>query len=127
MKYVLIFLGSGAGGLSRYILSTLVYDAFPGGFPVGTLAVNWIGCFLIGFLSALFGRFVLPPDLRLFVFVGFLGGFTTFSAFGLETYNLLRERELPAALLNFLLANGAGIVLVFAGFLLFQIMIKVMR
>ena len=71
------------------------------GFPYGTLAVNLIGCFLIGFLSQLAeSRGVFTADSRTFVFIGILGGFTTFSAFGHETMNLWRDGENTLALAN---------------------------
>jgi CrcB protein len=81
-------------------------------FPYGTLAVNLIGCFLIGFLSQLAeSRGVFTAESRTFVFIGILGGFTTFSAFGNETMNLWREGENLLAMANvtahFLLGLGA--------------------
>ena len=70
-------------------------------FPYGTLAVNLIGCFLIGFLSQLAeSRGILTAESRTFVFIGILGGFTTFSAFGNETMNLWREGENLLAMAN---------------------------
>jgi fluoride exporter len=70
-------------------------------FPYGTLAVNLIGCFLIGFLSQLAeSRGVLTAESRTFVFIGILGGFTTFSAFGNETMNLWRDGENLLAMAN---------------------------
>ena len=70
-------------------------------FPYGTLAVNLIGCFLIGFLSQLAeSRGVFTAESRTFVFIGILGGFTTFSAFGNETMNLWREGENALAMAN---------------------------
>ena len=70
-------------------------------FPYGTLAVNLIGCFLIGFLSQLAeSRGVFTAESRTFVFIGILGGFTTFSAFGNETINLWREGENLYAMIN---------------------------
>ena len=70
-------------------------------FPYGTLAVNLVGCFLIGFLSQLAeSRGVFTAESRTFVFIGILGGFTTFSAFGNETMNLWREGESTLAMAN---------------------------
>ena len=70
-------------------------------FPYGTLAVNLIGCFLIGFLSQLAeSRGILTAESRTFIFIGILGGFTTFSAFGNETMNLWREGENLLAMAN---------------------------
>jgi CrcB protein len=107
----LIFIGLGgfAGSVLRYAASGYVQQlANSIDFPYGTLAVNVIGCFVIGFLSQLAeSRGAFSAQSRAFVFIGFLGGFTTFSSFGNETINLLiADESLPA------LANvGAHIVL----------------
>lgn len=90
----MIGIGGGLGALARYGLVSLVH-ARTVAFPWGTLAVNAIGCFLIG---AMFER--LSTDARAFVVVGVLGGFTTFSAFGHETVELLRGGQTTLALLN---------------------------
>ena len=96
-------------GIGGFIGSTLRYAATGYvqqvsrsiDFPYGTLAVNLIGCFLIGFLSQLAeSRGVFTAESRTFVFIGILGGFTTFSAFGNETINLWREGENLYAMIN---------------------------
>ncbi len=127
MKYLLIFLGSGTGGLARFALSTATYKLFAATFPVGTLAVNLAGCLLAGFLTGLAGRLTLPPDLRLLLFIGFLGGFTTLSTFGLETFDLINQWKFGSAAANLLLTNLLGVGLVFAGYLLFQGVSKIIR
>jgi CrcB protein len=104
--------------VSRFALSKWVHTLTGTGFPMGTFIVNMTGCFLIGILAALFEKWLLPPNLRLFVFVGFLGGFTTFSSFGLESFNLAKEMEIRYLLFNVLGSNILGILLVAAGFLL---------
>ena len=124
MKYLVIIIGSGTGGLARYLLSRWVYSLSSGGFPIGTLVVNLSGCFIIGFLTGLFEHWVISPNMRLFLFVGFLGGFTTFSTFGLETFNLLKESEIRLALSNFLFSGVFGVALVFAGYWVSQLLIK---
>ncbi len=103
----LLLVGSGGfiGSILRYLLSGLVQQSSKSvGFPYGTLAVNIVGCFVIGFLSQLAEtRGLFTTESRAFVFIGILGGFTTFSAFGNETFNLWRDGE------NLLvLANIAG-------------------
>jgi fluoride exporter len=107
----LIFIGLGgfAGSVLRYAASGYVQQlANSIDFPYGTLAVNVIGCFVIGFLSQLAeSRGVFSAESRAFVFIGFLGGFTTFSSFGNETMNLLIADESLPALTNV----GAHIVL----------------
>lgn len=92
---VLIGLGGFIGSVLRYGMSGAVQSLAGGAlFPVGTLAVNLTGCFVIGFLSQLAdAREVFTPESRAFVFVGILGGFTTFSTFGNESMNLFRGGE----------------------------------
>jgi CrcB protein len=108
-KLFLIGLGGATGSILRYLVSGFVQDiAKSAAFPYGTLAVNLVGCWIIGFLSHLVDtRGVLTAEARALVIVGFLGGFTTFSAFGNETMNLLRDGENGPALANV----GAHLVL----------------
>ena len=85
-------------------------------FPYGTLVVNLIGCFIIGFLSQLAeARGVFTAESRTFVFIGILGGFTTFSAFGNETMNLWREGQNTLALVNVAAHIFLGLGLVWIG------------
>jgi CrcB protein len=102
--YRLLLVGAGGflGSVLRYVVSGTVQQSSGSvQFPYGTLAVNVIGCFVIGALSALAeNRGVFTPEARLFVFVGILGGFTTFSTFGNETMNFLREGDNLRALVN---------------------------
>lgn len=92
VHYLLVGDGGMAGAMLRYWLSGLIGNATSGRFPYGTLAVNVIGCFIIGFFLTLgYERFSWSPELRLFVAVGILGGFTTFSTFSYETITQLRE------------------------------------
>ncbi len=124
MKYFFIFIGSGVGGLIRYIFSKWIYSFSGGNFPTGTLVVNLSGCFVIGLLFGIFERIIISPSMRLFIFVGFLGGFTTFSTFGIETFNLLKSAETKLALYNLLITNVAGIMLVFMGNFLSKLVIR---
>jgi CrcB protein len=101
VKYVLIFLGGGAGSALRYWLQGMVYDRTGTNFPYGTLAVNVLGCLVIGFLMvSLEERFLAVPSLRLLLTIGVLGGFTTFSSFSYESLALVRDGELIRALAN---------------------------
>ena len=94
-KLILAGLGGAIGSILRYSVSGLVQDFSRSiAFPYGTLAVNLIGCFAIGFLSQLAEtRGVFNAETRTLIFIGVLGGFTTFSAFGNETMNLWRDGE----------------------------------
>jgi CrcB protein len=98
----LVGVGSFIGSIFRYLLSTWVYRLLDDPwFPYGTLSVNIVGCLAIGFLSALAEtRSIFTSDVRLFIFVGILGGFTTFSSFAIETVSLARQTQTLAAVMN---------------------------
>lgn len=101
MKLMVVFLGGGLGAAARYLSQGLVYRITGSGFPYGTLSVNILGCLLIGFLMSAFEeRFVMNPLLRVFLTIGILGGFTTFSSFAYETMALIGEGSMGAALVN---------------------------
>ncbi len=106
---LLIGFGGFIGSVLRYLAGGYVQQASKSiDFPFGTLAVNLIGCFIIGFLAQLAEeRGVFTTQSRLFVFTGFLGGFTTFSSFGNETLNLARDSQMLSALTNV----GANVIL----------------
>lgn len=94
-------LGGFAGAVARYSLAGWVQQWSGARFPAGTFVVNLLGCFAIGaFMAAAQERLPLPPETRLFVTLGFLGSFTTFSTFGYETLELLRAGDFGRALLN---------------------------
>jgi CrcB protein len=88
-----IALGGALGALARYGLSGWVQGGAAGTFPWGTMVVNVLGCFLLGFAFRLLQLSTLPPALRAAVTVGFLGAFTTFSTFSLEAVGLLQEER----------------------------------
>jgi CrcB protein len=101
VKYVLVFLGGGAGAALRYWLQGVVHQRAGAAFPYGTLVVNILGCLAIGLLMiSLEERFLATPALRVFLTIGILGGFTTFSSFSYETLALVREGEHLSALVN---------------------------
>lgn len=81
------------------------------------MVVNLSGCLVIGFLWQMFENFSFSPNMRSFIFIGVLGAYTTFSTYGLETFNFMREKEIGDALLNFLGSNILGIGMVFLGFI----------
>lgn len=105
MKFLLVMLGAGLGGGLRYYISGLIQKLLPIYFPYGTLAVNFLGSLILGLL--IFGldeKEMLSPNFKLLLGVGFCGGFTTFSTFSFETFNLIRDTEFLFAGLN-VLAN----------------------
>ena len=106
MKIILVLTGGAIGTLARFYTSSIAQKYVSNGFPIGTLAVNLVGSFIENQPST---------SLRTFLFVGILGGFTTFSAYSIETLNLFRDGNLRLAVLNILLNNILGILLAFAG------------
>jgi CrcB protein len=106
------------GCLLRYALSGWVYGLLGRGFPYGTLAVNVLGAFLVGFIMEVSLRSTLVPgDLRAGLTIGFLGGLTTFSTFSYETFKLLEDGELLYAGANVLLSVATCVVLTWLGIL----------
>ena len=116
-KWILIAAGGAFGSISRYALQGWVHRAINTNFPLGTLVVNIIGCALIGFLTAIFtGPKLIREEYRIGIIIGILGGFTTFSAFGLETFSLANDRQYAAAALNIVVSCGLGLLAVWAGY-----------
>jgi CrcB protein len=121
-RLIFIGLAGGAGTLLRYWLSEWTAKRFGDSFPTGTLVVNLLGCFFAGLLFYLmFDRFQANPTARAVVMIGILGGFTTFSSFGLQTFTLLRNGEMGLAVFNVAMSNVAGLLLVWAGYSLAKI------
>ena len=109
LNALLVGTGGFAGAILRYALGGVVHRNFPlATFPYGTLTVNLLGCLLIGAIGGFAdSRQVFAPELRTFALIGVLGGFTTFSTFGFETFAMARDGEHLRALLNV----GAHVVL----------------
>lgn len=108
MIWALVFVGGGIGALLRFLVATSVQTASGSGFPFGTLMVNLLGCAAIGMLGgALAARGALGPSAQLFWIPGVLGGFTTFSAFGLDVLRLLEAGE-PGQAIAYVVASVAG-------------------
>lgn len=113
-KFVILALGGAIGTILRYLVQGFLQPQSTV-FPWGTFAVNAIGSFVIGFLWAFFDQGFISSNMRLFLFIGLLGGFTTFSSFSLETMNLIRDNEKSLALLNIVICNTLPLFLAFAG------------
>jgi CrcB protein len=114
---VIVAIGGGIGAMARYKLGGLVlHHTTHWKFPVSTFAVNVSGCLVAGLLAGLIVRHdYFSPDARLLLFTGLLGGFTTFSAFGLETVYLLQRHEVLLALANVVLSAAAGVLVLWLG------------
>ena len=116
-KTIFIAVAGLLGTLVRYWLSGVVARQYGETFPWGTMAVNLVGCFLAGAVFYLADeRFLLSPTLRTIILIGFLGGLTTFSSYGLQTFTLLRDGELAIAMLNVVLSNVLGLLMVWTGY-----------
>ena len=124
MLYLIVFVGAGIGGALRHGVNVWAVRAFGFGFPFGTLIVNVLGSFLIGLLAGFFAyrAGLVPQHARLFLTTGVLGGFTTFSSFGLQTFTLLRDGEFGFAVLNIAASNLVGLLLVWAGYTLARVL-----
>jgi CrcB protein len=100
MSYLIVFLGAGIGGAGRHGVNVLAARLFGTAFPAGTLAVNVLGCLVMGLVAGTFAfRGHLPQEMRLFLATGVLGGFTTFSAFSLDAALLWERGEMGLAAL----------------------------
>ena len=117
LKTVLIvFAGSGLGGVARYGMQTWIFRIYPFTFPLGTFVVNILGCFLIGLFYALSEKGnLLTPEWRLALTTGFCGGFTTFSTFAYENMSLLRTGDYLFFGLYILASVVLGIAAVYLG------------
>jgi fluoride exporter len=124
LKLLYIALGGGIGSLLRYLVSGIIQKSTSSIFPYGTLAVNIIGAFLIGFLWDLFQDIIIPNNVRMLIFIGLLGAFTTFSTFSLETLNLIRGKESVQALVNIVITNMSCLIFVFLGSASAKLLIK---
>jgi CrcB protein len=90
-KYLVVLTGAGLGGLARYLAGTWIMEKYGGRFPLGTFVINITGSFLIGVLMTVLTERGSNPNWRLFLVVGVLGGYTTFSSFEYETLQVLRD------------------------------------
>jgi len=122
VQFLWIGLGGFIGANARYMLQLWAANRWGADFPYGTMLANVSGSLIIAFfLTLATGRLVVSPELRLFVAVGFLGGFTTFSSFSLETFRLIEQSGWWAAGLNFVGNTALGLIGVMVGILLAQL------
>lgn len=117
MSYAWVLAGSALGGVLRYAIArlTLTWSA---GFPFGTMLINVLGSFVIGYFGTLTlhsGRYPVSDNVRLFVMVGICGGFTTFSSFSLQTFDLMRQGAWMRATANVVVSVVLSIAAVSAG------------
>jgi len=120
-KTIFIALAGLVGTLVRYWLSGFVARQYGETFPWGTLIVNLIGSFLAGAMYHLAEeRLLISPALRTIILIGLLGGFTTFSSYGLQTFTLLRNGEIGLATLNVTVSNVLGLLMVWMGYVAFK-------
>jgi CrcB protein len=121
LKWVLIAIAGGAGSVLRYAVQMAIARVVSQPFPVGTLLVNVVGCFAIGALAGHFSaNTAVREEYRLALTVGLLGGFTTFSSFGLETFELLMQRQIGIALTYVAGSCLAGLTAVWLGWRLVE-------
>jgi fluoride exporter len=121
VSYLLVALGGAFGATARYVVADLVHRAMSPFFPWGTFIVNVSGCFVFGLVAGLGdARGVVTPNVRAFVLVGILGGYTTFSSFTFETMSLARGGQIPQALANVLGQVTLGLLAYWAAWALVQ-------
>ncbi len=119
--------GGGIGAAFRHGLFILVQNTSGSAFPFGTLSVNLLGSFLIGLLWCLLEGVHLSAEVRLFLFTGLLGGFTTFSAYTREIAQLIKVGEWKEAILYLSVSNIFGIAMVFLGFIAARQLLTLIR
>jgi CrcB protein len=119
MQLIVIGVGGAIGALARYLLGGAVHRLVPGFFPYGTFVVNLLGCLIFGVIVGIAeSRVAIGPIGRAFILIGVLGGFTTFSSFTYETFELVRGGQMWPALVNVGGQVGLGFLGLWAGFAL---------
>ena len=118
MNFILVFIGGGIGSIARYLVTTIAKNFTNIDFPFGTLIVNIVGSFLMGIFTALIVSKIIAnsESMRLLLAVGFLGGFTTFSSFSMETFTLIEKHEIFYAIANIVANLTFGLLAAYLGF-----------
>jgi CrcB protein len=117
-KMLVLAAGGSLGTVFRFLVYTFFEKNYQSDFPWATFTVNTLGSFLIGFLWGYFSNHYLSPGLRMLVFVGFLGSFTTFSTFAFDNFSLLRDGEFRFMIIYLVMTNVVGIGLAIGGYFL---------
>lgn len=116
---LLVMLGGGIGSAFRYLTTVFVNKYYASAFPLATLIINMLGCFLIGLLMGFFQKNNLPDsNLKWLLVTGFCGGYTTFSAFGFENISLLQSNNAATAMLYICASVITGLLAVWGGLIL---------
>ena len=124
LQYLMISIGGFLGAVSRFFISARVQGLSNSFFPFGTLAVNMLGCLLIGFLFGIIDKTqLLGLSAKHLLITGFLGAFTTFSTFGYETFILIRDRKIIQAFANIFIQIIVGILAVWFGYTIAVVLI----
>lgn len=118
MYLIWLMLGGALGTLGRYLITLLSIKLWGLQFPIGTLIVNAVGSLMIGFIWGMWDAEDLKPEVKAFLIIGVLGGFTTFSAYSLETLSLFKSGQIKLALVNILANNLLSLVMVFLGYVI---------
>jgi len=127
IKFLYIGIGGAIGATLRYYISGLTSKLLTDGFPWGTLSINLIGSFVMGFLCGLCEVVIVSENIRLLLFIGILGSFTTFSAFSFENFNLLRSGKYGFFALNITASILFGIGLIFVGYFISRYILSILK
>ena len=112
----LVAIGGAIGSVLRYLVALFMKNIYVGQFPWNTFTVNIMGCLVIGFILSWSLQNSPFENIQLFLMVGILGGFTTFSSFGLETFNLIKQRQFLLSITYIFASNSFGILAVYIGY-----------
>jgi CrcB protein len=124
MKFLFLALGGSIGAILRYLVSLFSIKYMTWGLPMGTLIVNILGSFLIGFAFVFLGREQINLNLKIFLFIGIFGSFTTFSTYMFEALDFFKTGNIKMALFYIGISNIVGLIAVYMGYYLGEIVEK---